>query len=124
MASTFGLRSAAQNLARQMRTRCVTMCLDFLVLDCLRPECQSVSWAAALCLSPCMASLRTELWGLVARVPGAFPYTDCSVQPASRRSMSSTFDPNESMFANAWIKTDVSPIEGSHAPCHPSLAAL
>ena len=64
------------------------------------------------------------MWGLVGRVPGAFPYTDCSVQPASRRSMSSTFDPNESLFANAWIKTDVSPNEESHAPCHPSLAVL
>ena len=64
------------------------------------------------------------MWGRVGHVPGVLPCVECSVQPASRRSMSNTFDPNESLFANAWIKTDVSPIEESHAPCHPSLAAL
>merc|ERR1719478_1084656 len=30
--------------------------------------------------------------------------------PASRRAMSSAYDPSESLFANAWIKTDVYPI--------------
>jgi hypothetical protein len=59
MASTFGLRSAAQNLARQMRTRCVAMCVHLLVLDCLHPECQSACWAAVSNAGddkPCMAS--------------------------------------------------------------------
>ena len=31
-----------------------------------------------------------------------------STAPASRRAMSSAYDPSESLFANAWIKTDVS----------------
>mmetsp|Transcript_39260 Transcript_39260/g.33121 ORF Transcript_39260/g.33121 Transcript_39260/m.33121 type:complete len:119 (+) Transcript_39260:1-357(+) len=54
MASTFGIRAAAQNFARQMGARAT---------------------------------------------------------PASRRSMSgNTYDPKESMFANAWIKADVLPI--------------
>ena len=41
----------------------------------------------------------------------------CSAAPASRRSMSGAYDPSESQFANAWIKTDVSPQLGTILRC-------